>query len=110
MVVISASYKYIEAIYGDSADKSSDKPLGWDAMTRRNEVRQAAVLNAQAIEWVKTHTLQDLDDLVNEMSGLGEDVSDIADLLDDLKEIDRSLNPETEPAVPEACEYAVIAG
>lgn len=79
-------------------------------MKRRNEVRQAAVLNAQAIEWVKTHTLQDLEDLVGEMSGLGEDVTDIADLLDDLKEIDRSLNPETEPAVPEECEYAAIAG
>lgn len=110
MVVIPASYKYIEATYGVSADKSSDKPLGWDAMKRRNEVRQAAVLNAQAIEWVKTHTLQDLEDLVGEMSGLGEDVTDIADLLDDLKEIGRSLNPETEPAVPEECEYAAIAG
>lgn len=110
MVVIPASYKYIEATYGVSADKSSDKLLGWDAMKRRNEVRQAAVLNAQAIEWVKTHTLQDLEDLVGEMSGLGEDVTDIADLLDDLKGIDRSLNPETEQAVPEACEYDAIAG
>ena len=78
-------------------------------MKHRNAV-QAAVLNAQALRWVKTHTLQDLEDLVNEMSGLGEDVMDIADLLDNLREIDRSLHPDMEPVVPEACEYAEIAG
>lgn len=77
-------------------------------MKHRNAVR-AAVLNAQAIGWVKTHTLQDLDDLVHEMSGLGEDVRDIAGLLEDLREIDRSLHPEIE-AAPEACELAKIAG
>jgi len=81
--------------------------LGWDAMRRRNAAQ--ATLNAQAIEWVKTHTLQDLEDLVNEMSGLGEDVMDIVGLLDDLKAIDHGLHPETEP-VPEVCEYAEIAG
>jgi hypothetical protein len=65
--------------------------------------------NAQAIEWVKTHTLKDLEDLANEMLGLGQDVGDIVGLLDDLKEIDQSLHPEAEP-VPNVCEYAEIAG
>jgi hypothetical protein len=78
-------------------------------MKRRNAV-QAAVLNAQAIEWVKAHTLQDLEALVNEMSDLGEDVRDIAGLLDNLREIDRSLHADMESVVPEACEYAEIAG
>jgi hypothetical protein len=77
-------------------------------MKRRNAV-QAAVLNAQAIDWVKTHTLRDLEELANEMAGLGADVGDIANLLDDLREIDQSLHPEMEP-VPEASEFAEIAG
>ncbi|MCU0859014.1 MAG: hypothetical protein MUE55_00270 [Thermoplasmata archaeon] len=74
-------------------------------MKRRNAVRQAAVANAQAIEWVHTHTLRDLENLVNEMSDLGEDVNDIAGLLDDLKEIDSGPHLGAE-SVPEACEYA----
>ena len=76
---------------------------------RRRNAAQAAVMNAQAIEWVKAHTLQDLEDLANEMAGLGQDVNDIVELLDDLKEIDLSLHQVAEP-VPEACEYAEIAG
>jgi hypothetical protein len=78
-------------------------------MKHRNAAR-AAVHNAQAVQWVKTHTLQDLEDLVFEMSGLGEDVRDIANLLDDLREIDLSRHPETESVIPEACECAEIAG
>jgi hypothetical protein len=77
-------------------------------MKRRNAAN-AAVRNAQAIDWVKTHTIQDLRDLVNEMSDLGEDVMDISQLLTDLSEIDRSLQADTE-VVPEICEYAEIAG
>ncbi len=76
---------------------------------RRRDAAQAAARNAQAIEWVRTHTLRDLEDLSNEMSGLGQDVNDIVELLDDLKEIDRSLHHVWEP-VPETCEYAEIAG
>lgn len=79
-------------------------------MKHRNAVR-AAKRNAQAIKWAQTHTLRDLEDLVNEMSGLGEDVTDIARLLDDLYEIDRSLRTDAD-TVPEleASEYAVTAG
>jgi hypothetical protein len=77
-------------------------------MKRRDAARKA-VQNAQAIDWVKTHTLRDLRDLVNEMSDLGEDVMDISQLLTDLSEIDRSLHADTEVA-PEICEYAEIAG
>jgi hypothetical protein len=76
---------------------------------KRRDTTRAAVRNAQAIDWVKTHTLQDLRDLVNEMSDLGEDVKDISQLLGDLTEIDRSLHADTEVA-PEVCEYAEIAG
>jgi hypothetical protein len=76
-------------------------------MRRRNSVQ--AVRNAQAVAWVKTHTLQDLRDLVNEMSGLGEDVRDISQLLDDLSEIDRSMHADTYE-IPEVCEQAEIAG
>jgi len=84
--------------------------LGWDAMKRGNAVR-AAVRNAQAIEWVKTHTLQDLEDLVNEMSDLGEDVRDITELLVDLQDIDRSLRTDIEDIPARADEeYAEIAG
>lgn len=79
-------------------------------MKHRN-VGQAAVRNTQAIQWAKTHTLRDLEDLVNEMSGLGEDVTDISQLLTDLSEIDRSLQTDAEAVPePEACEYAEIAG
>jgi hypothetical protein len=77
-------------------------------MKRRDAARKA-VRNAQAIDWVKTHTLRDLRDLVNEMSDLGEDVMDISQLLTDLTEIDRSMHADTEVA-PEICEYAEIAG
>jgi hypothetical protein len=76
-------------------------------MKRRDAARKA-VRNAQAIDWVKTHTLRDLRDLVNEMSDLGEDVMDISQLLTDLTEIDRSMQADTEVA-PETCEYAEIA-
>jgi len=76
---------------------------------RRRDAAQAAARNVQAIEWVRTHTLRDLEDLANEMSGLGQDVNDIVELLDDLKEIDQGLHHVWEP-VPEMCEYAEIAG
>ena len=76
-------------------------------MKRRISVQ--AVRNAQAVAWVKTHTLEDLRDLVNEMSGLGEDVTDISQLLDDLSEIDRSLHADSYE-IPEVCEQAEIAG
>jgi len=76
---------------------------------RRGNAAQAAVRNVQAIDWVRAHTLRDLEDLANEMTGLGQDVNDIVELLDDLKEIDQSLHHVGEP-VPEMCEYAEIAG
>jgi len=76
-------------------------------MRRRNSVQ--AVRNAHAVAWVKTHTLQDLRDLVNEMSVLGEDVTDISQLLDDLTEIDRSVHAGIYE-IPELCEQAEIAG
>ncbi len=69
-------------------------------MKHRNAA-QEAVQNAQAIDWAKSHTLQDLEDLANEMSGLGEDVEDIRQLLDDLCNIERSLQADID-AVPEA--------
>jgi lipoate synthase len=68
----------------------SDKLLGWDAMKHRR-AKQVGVQNAQAIEWVMTHTIHDLEALVDEMNGLGEDVNDIVSLLDDLREIDQNL-------------------
>lgn len=77
-------------------------------MKHRNAAKEA-VQNAHAIDWAKTHTLQDLEDLANEMSGLGEDVTDIKQLLDDLCNIERSLQADVD-AVPEACEYAEAAG
>jgi hypothetical protein len=64
--------------------------LGWDAMKHRR-AKHAGAENAMAIEWVKTHTIRDLEVLVDEMNGLGEDVNDIVGLLDDLKEIDQNL-------------------
>ncbi len=76
---------------------------------KRRDAAHAAVRNAQAIDWVKTHTLRDLRDLVNEMSDLGEDVTDISQLLTDLTEVDRSLHADVEVA-PEVCEYAEMAG
>ncbi|MBN1676926.1 MAG: hypothetical protein JW880_00145 [Candidatus Thermoplasmatota archaeon] len=78
-------------------------------MKHGNALRAAR--NAQAIKWAKTHTLRDLEDLVDEMAGLGEDVSDIAQLLDDLCEIDRSLQTgaDTVPEL-EASEHAITAG
>jgi len=77
-------------------------------MKHRNEAHEA-VQNAQAIEWARTHTLQDLEDLANEMSNLGEDVSDIKQLLDDLCNIERSLQVGVD-AVPGVSESAEIAG
>ena len=94
--------KYVEAIYGISADEMSDKLLGWDAMMTRKSAR-AAVRNAQAIEWVRTHTVRDLEYLAGEMRSRGEDVRDIIGLLGDLREIDKDLCLEAE-LVPTACE------
>ena len=78
---------------------------------RRRDALQAAVRNAQAIAWVRSHALRDLEDLVNEMSDLGEDVKDITELIVDLQEIDRSWRTDIE-AVPaiENEEYAENAG
>lgn len=77
-------------------------------MKHRNAVH-AANQTALAIRWAQTHTLQDLDDLVNEMSSLGEDVTDIGQLLVDLHEIDRSLQADTLAGPePEASEYAAM--
>ena len=76
-------------------------------MKRRVAVRDG-IQEGQAIDWAKCHPLQDLDELANEMSDLGEDVGDIRRLLDDLAELDRSLGIDTRMA-PEASEYADIA-
>ncbi len=84
------------------------KPLGWDAMKHRNAVR-AGIRNSQIILWAETHTLQDLADLATEMSGLGEDVNDIERLLNNLVEIDRSLQTDLE-VIPGAEQNAEIAG
>ncbi len=73
-------------------------------MKHRNAAHEA-VRNAQAIEWARTHTLQDLEDLVNEMSSLGEDVTDISQLLHDLTEIEQSLQTDID-AVPGASALA----
>lgn len=62
-------------------------------MLNRKTVR-AAARNAQAIEWVRTHTVQDLENLAGEMKAQGEDVRDIVDLLGELREIDAGLNLE----------------
>jgi hypothetical protein len=71
-------------------------------MLNRKSAR-AAARNAEAIKWVRTHTVRDLEGLAGEMKTRGEDVRDIIDLLDELREIDRSLCLETE-FVPTACE------
>jgi len=76
-------------------------------MKHRDATRKA-VRSAHAIDWAKTHTLQDLRDLASEMSDLGEDVTDITQLLDDLSEMDRSLHADSE--LSGACETAEIAG
>lgn len=74
---------------------------------KHRDALKAAVRNVQAIEWAKTHTLQDLEDLVNEMSSLGEDVTDISQLLSDLSEMDRSLQADMSVSLePEASEIA----
>jgi hypothetical protein len=74
---------------------------------KHGDAYKAAVRNVQAIQWAKTHTLQDLEDLVNEMSSLGEDVTDISQLLNDLSEIDRSLQADMSVSLePEASEIA----
>lgn len=79
---------------------------------RHRDVTRAVIRNVQAIDWARTHTLQDLRDLASEMSDLGEDVTDITRLLDDLSEMDRSLHADS--ALPEAYETveetAEIAG
>jgi hypothetical protein len=74
---------------------------------KHRDALKAAVRNVQAIQWAKTHTLQDLGDLVNEMSSLGEDVTDISQLLNDLSEIDRNLQADMSVSLePEASEIA----
>lgn len=75
----------------------SDEKLGWDAMLNRKTAR-AAARNAQAIDWVRTHTVEDLSDLANEMKARGEDVQDIVDLLDDIREIEATFCSEQETA------------
>lgn len=59
-------------------------------MLNRKTAR-AAARNALAIDWVRTHTVQDLSDLAEEMRTRGEDVQDIVDLLDEIREIEVSL-------------------
>lgn len=83
--------------------------LGWDAM-RRRDVSRAVLRNAEAIEWVKTHTIRDLEDLVNEMSNLGADVEPMAHLLDDLRDIEQGSRESIEHVPAETSEYAAIAG
>jgi hypothetical protein len=62
-------------------------------MLNRKTAR-AAARNAQAIEWVRTHTVHDLEDLAGEMKAQGEDVRDIIGLLGELREIDAGLTFE----------------
>jgi hypothetical protein len=71
-------------------------------MLMRKSVR-AAERNAEAIDWVRTHTVRDLESLACEMKTRGEDVQDIVDLLDDIREIEKGLCLEME-LVPTACE------
>ena len=78
---------------------------------KHRDALQAAVRNVQAIRWAKTHTLRDLELLVNEMTSLGADVADISQLLTDLSEIDRSMhNDSVEVPEPGVSEIAEIAG
>ena len=78
-------------------------------MKLRDRTR-AVKLNAEAVEWTRTHTVRDLEDLVNELSGFGEDVSVMARLLDELKEIDHSINVELGEVPPETRECAEMTG
>ncbi|MGB2581701.1 MAG: hypothetical protein WBD03_04430 [Thermoplasmata archaeon] len=71
-------------------------------MLNRKAVR-AAVRNAEAIKWVRNHTVRDLERLADEKKARGEDARGIIDLLDELRVIDRSLCSELE-LVPETCE------
>jgi uncharacterized protein (UPF0335 family) len=38
-------------------------------------------------EWLKKHTLQDMEDIVAELSGRGEDVSDMSQVVHELEDI-----------------------
>ncbi|UCE81238.1 MAG: hypothetical protein JSV94_02100 [Methanobacteriota archaeon] len=76
-------------------------------MLNRKAAR-AAARNAQAIEWVRTHTVRDLENLAGEMKAKGEDVHDIIDLLGELREIDVGSNLEEVPVSPLIGESAKV--
>ncbi len=60
--------------------------------------------NAEVTKWLKTHTVQDLDDLVAELSTRGENVTELSKVVHELEEmVDEEreweqANPEKERA------------
>lgn len=55
--------------------------------------------DAYVAQWMRTHSIRDLRDLAVEMSDRGEDVSDIAQLVVDLTELEQALRPDAELAL-----------
>lgn len=48
----------------------------------------------EAIDWMKHHTIDDAKDLVCEISGEGEDVQDMVEVVRELEEIANSIHDE----------------
>lgn len=50
--------------------------------------------NEAVVEWMKTHTLQDIKDLVFELYAMGEDVSELVAIVNELEEMEMEFEGE----------------
>ena len=71
---------------------------GESLVTRRMDTRRST--DTTIDQWMKTHTVQDMEDLVAELAAHGEDVKDMAKVVHDLEEmIEEEQEWEQEHAV-----------
>lgn len=68
------------------AAQSDDRQTkGWIRLARRNTPREAR--DDPATEWLKTHTVQDIRELAQELSSEGEDVSELVAAVNELEDL-----------------------
>lgn len=77
------------AKYGDAVPEPTDVGQGWDSMAT-GESGKPMGLRKDTRDWLATHTIRDVREIVSDLQDAGEDVTDLLDAVDELERFVRA--------------------